>query len=116
MGTLCLSAAALFKAGANVSTDLTVTQISSAILQAESVINVETRHNWVDAYPTLNADVKYILEQACSDLAAVYLINYDPDSIGRSTAELRMDVLTSSAYKTIKTLTDLKNRGFVIGA
>ena len=77
MGTMCLSGAALFKAGANVSTALTEAQYDYAILQAESSINVATRYNWTDGYAALNADVKYILEDVCSNLAAMYLVSYD---------------------------------------
>lgn len=117
MATLATSGAAVFKAGEGVSTSISEAQHNYALLQAEGVICAETRYNWIDAYATLNADVKYILEQVCSDLAAIYLINYDTTGY-KSTAEAQtmLDVLKDRAEKSIKTLTDIKTRDFVTGA
>ena len=117
MTTLCISGAALFKAGANVSTALTGAQIDSVILQVESEINATTRYNWNDNYATLNADVKYILEQAASNLAAMYLVTYDMSGYTSKTeAQTILDVLLDGYRRAIKELTDIKNRDFVIGA
>src|SRR3990167_8903586 len=51
--------------------------VNDFMTQAESVINTLTRYNWSDAYATLNADVKGILKEAASNLAAIYVIQYD---------------------------------------
>jgi len=114
MGTLCLSGAALFKAGVNVSTDLTEAQYDYAIRQAESIINSTTEYNWTNNYATLNADVKYILELACSNLAAVYLVNYDMSGYtSRIFAETTLDVLKDGYNMAIKELKEASKRGFI---
>jgi len=77
-GTFCVNADVLKKAGAGVSV------ISSAeaytneyITQAESYINCMCRHNFTDTYAALNDDVKFVLKEAASNLAAIYAIMYD---------------------------------------
>jgi len=117
MGTLCISGAALFKAGANVSTSLVEADYDYSILQAEALINSLTRYNWIDNYASLNADVKYLLEDACSNLAAIYLINYDMSGYtSRVEAQTMLDVLYDRANKIIKELTDKKVQDFVNNA
>ena len=116
MATLAISGAALFKAGANVSTALTEAHYDYALLQAEGYINSITKYNWVDAYGTLSVDTKYILEDACSDLAAMYIINYDMSGYtSRSEAQTMLDILRDRASTAIKELKDIKVRDFVIG-
>jgi len=115
--TLALSGAVLFKAGANVSTALTEADYNYAILQAEGYINSITKYNWNDNYATLSADVKYILEDACSNLAAMYLIQYDMSGYtSRAEAQTMLDVLRDRASNAIKELKDVKVRDFVLGA
>ena len=36
-----------------------------------------TRRNWSDDYAALNGDVKKVLQEAASNMAAVYVIQYD---------------------------------------
>jgi len=116
MGTLCLSGAALFKAGVNVSTALTEAHYDFAILQAEGYICSITKYNWVDAYGTLSVDTKYILEDACSCLAGMYLITYDMSGYrSRTESQTMLDVLRDRASTAIKELKDVKVRDFVIG-
>jgi len=116
MGTLATSGAVVFKAGANVSTAFTEAQYDYAILQSEATINSMTRYNWIDEYPTLSADVKYILEETVTNLAAVYLINYDMSGYtSRGEAESMINVLRDAAIRGITTLTDIKKQTFMIG-
>jgi len=79
-GTLALSGACLIKAGTNVDSYFTgasaETNWVNLINQAESYLNVLTRYNWIDNYATLNSDVKLIAEEAVSNLAAIYAIQY----------------------------------------
>lgn len=116
MGTLCLSGAAVFKAGANKSTALVEADYDYAILQAESAILAATRYNWIDNYGTLNVDVKYILEQLCSDIAGMYLINYDPTTYGNETATIKLDFLRDSIMRNLSILRDKKTQDFINGA
>lgn len=116
MGTLCLSGAALFKAGANVSTSLTEAHYNYSILQTESRVCSMSKYNWIDAYGTLSADVKYLLEEAVSNLAAIYLINYDMSGYtSRTEAQTMLDILYDNAKKAITELTEVKVRDFMIG-
>ena len=115
MATLTLSGAVMFKAGTN-APSVTAAQMSGAILQAEGYINSITKYNWVDAYATLSVDTKYILEDACSDLAAMYIINYDMSGYtSRSEAQTMLDILRDRASTAIKELKDIKVQDFVIG-
>jgi hypothetical protein len=117
MGTLCQSGAALFKAGANVSTALVEADYDFAILQAEGQINTISRYNWIDAFSGLNVDVKFILEEVCSNLAAIYLINYDMSGYNsRAEAQTMMDVLRDRAEKGLSLIKDIKQQDFINNA
>lgn len=76
---MCSSGAIVRKAGANANS----TAIASGALlhqfseEAESYINVASKLNFTDLYSTLNDDVKKLLDQTSSDMAASYLITYD---------------------------------------
>lgn len=93
------------KAGANASsTANTEAYINSYISQAESRINVESEYNWSDAYSSLSSDVKKILTEAASNLVAIYILNYDPDAVGRDTAIFRVNLLYTQYLDIIKIL------------
>ena len=77
-GTLCSLADAVNKAGANASSASTEEiLVSDFVIQAEGFLNSATKHNWTDNYSTLNADIKQILNQTVSCLAAIDIITYD---------------------------------------
>jgi hypothetical protein len=117
--TLTTSGAVLFKAGTNVNTTLSISGawIETYINQAESFINCITRYNWTDKYSALNADVKLILDEAVSDLAAIYAIEYDMTAYNsRAEAELMMTVLYQRAIDCIEILKDQKTQTFMTGA
>ncbi len=87
-GTLCTLANAVNKAGANASsTGSNETLVSDYVRQAEGVINAATRFNWVTAYSGLTDQVKFILNQVASDLAAIYIITYDMSGYTADTVE-----------------------------
>ena len=92
--TFCQSGAVIIKAGANMNSTLkaggvfsdfaeTTYAIDHWINQAESLINVLTKYNWITDYSTYSDDVKKILEDAASCYAAIYCINYDKDGYSR---------------------------------
>lgn len=113
MGTLCLSGACLLKAGENVSSDFTgsdaETNWNALILQAEAYINCVSRYNWVDNYASLNADVKYILEDAAACHAACSAISYDMSGFtSRAEAQTMLDVNWAKLQDYINLLKDRK--------
>lgn len=90
--TLCSSGAVVLKAGANAA-QLTETQYTQLINQAEAYINTKTRINWNDIYTTLSGAVALILEDAASSHAAMGVINYDMSGFtSRSEAQTMLDV------------------------
>ena len=118
--TMCLSGAALLKAGANVSTTLSTTggdNVNSFINQAESRINVATRYNWTDVYASLNDDVKKILEDYCASLAGISCVLYDMSGYtSRGEAEDIINTLRDNVLIIQSILMDKKQEDFINGA
>ena len=83
------------KAGANasaVSTDEAV--VNDYMTQVESLRNVLCTVNFSDVYSTLNVDVKGILKETASNLAAIYVIQYDMSGFtSRTEAETMMEAI-----------------------
>jgi len=106
------------KAGANASSvSNTEAYINDFMTQVESQINVETRHNWSDDYAGLNADVKGILKEAASNLAAMYVIQYDMSNFTQLAFALTMlNVLRDGYDRCIKILREEANRNFTVDA
>lgn len=106
------------KAGANASaTSTDEAYTNSFISQAESLINVMTRFNWTDAYSGLNVDVKKILTETASNLAAIYVIQYDMSGYTSNIeAEDMITILRDGALRGISLLRDIKAQTFMIGA
>lgn len=106
------------KAGAGASaTSKAEAYTNDFISQAESEINVMTRFNWSDVYSTLDADVKAILKEAASNLAAIYVINYDMSGYtSRIEAEDMVNILRDGALRAMSILRDKKQQDFMNGA
>lgn len=106
------------KAGVNASAVAnTEAYINSFMSQVESRINVESEYNWSDKYSDLNVDVKAILTEAASNLAAMYVINYDPEQWSNSVATFKLNLLYTGYQDCIKVLrqTD-KGQAFIQAA
>ena len=106
------------KAGANASaTSKAEAYTNDFITQAESLINCMCRYNFSDNYSTLNADVKGILKEVASNLAAIYVIQYDMSGYTtRTEAEDMINVLRDGALRGISILRDKKVVDFINGA
>lgn len=106
------------KAGANASaTSNTEAYINDFMTQVESYINVVTRKNWSDAYSSLNADVKGILKEVASNLAAIYVIQFDMSGFtSRVEAEDMINILRDAALRGIGLLRDKKTQEFIENA
>jgi len=94
------------KAGANASATSNVEAYTNRfIAQAESRINTESEYNWSDVYDDLNDDVKKILSEAASNLAAIYVINYDMSGFSTlNEATTMVNILYTCYYDCIKLL------------
>jgi predicted butyrate kinase (DUF1464 family) len=117
-GIFCTTAEVGYKAGAKASaTSKAEAYTNSYVAQAESTINTMCRYNFSDNYAGLNADVKGILKQVASDLAAIYVINYDLSGFtSRIEAEDMINVLRDSALRGLSILRDKKTQDFINGA
>ena len=98
-----------YKAGAGKSaTSAAEAYTNFFIAQAESYINIAAKYNFSDTYSTLNADVKYILQEAASNLAAIYVINYDMS--GFTTIIEAEDIINVLYQRAMDCITILKNQ------
>jgi len=105
------------KAGANASTTANVeAYINQFMTEAEAQINAVTRYNWSDAYSSLDVDVKGLLKLAASNLAAMYVIQYDTGGFNSlEEAQTMLDVLWNGYIEAIKLLNDKKVNDFMLG-
>lgn len=117
-GIFATTAEVGYKAGANASaTSKSEAYVNSYMAQVESFINVFCRFNFSDNYASLNADVKGILKDAASNLAAIYVIQYDMAGFtSRTEAEDMINVLRDSAMRALGVLRDKKAQDFINGA
>lgn len=105
--TLTTSGAALWKAGANASSSVTT---SGAMLakfsdMAEGVLNAITRYDWVANYALITANFKPILDDVCSDMIAMRIINYDMSGFtSREEAQTMLDVLRDNISRSLEVL------------
>lgn len=123
--TLTSSGAVFIKAGANMSDQFFsgarmvggqsgAVVITELINQAEDLVNVLTRKDWVAAYSGLGANVKKILDEVTSAIAAQYVISYDMTNYNsRAEAEIMLDVLNNSITRGLSVLRDIKQQEFI---
>jgi hypothetical protein len=113
-GIFCTTAEVERKAGAKCSAvSKAEAYTNDYVSQAESLINSVTRFNWSDAYSTLNADTKGILKEVASDLAAIYVIQYDMSGFSRIEAEDMINILRDAALRGLAILRDKKVKEFI---
>jgi beta-galactosidase/beta-glucuronidase len=103
------------KAGANASaTSKAEAYVNDYMTQVESQINTVCRFNFSDAYAALNVDVKGILKEVASNLAAIYVIEYDMSGFTtRTEAEDMINVLRDAAMRGLSLLRDQKQKDFI---
>ena len=117
-GTFATNAQIEMKAGSGASaTSKAVGYTDVYILQVEAFINCVTRYNWSDAYAGLNGDVKLILQEVASNLAAIYVITYDMSGYAsRVAAEDAVNILRDAALRGLALLRDKKVQDFMTEA
>jgi len=90
--------------------------VETLINQAESVINTICRENFITNYSTLSDDKKKILEEVASNLAAMYMINYDFASFtSRVEGEDMINVLRDGVLRGLSILKKQENQDFING-
>ena len=106
------------KAGANASaTSKAEAYVNDYMTQAESLINNVCRFNFSDTYSGLNADTKGLLKEAASNLAAIYVIQYDMSGYtSRIEAEDMVNILRDAALRALSLLRDKKHSDFITDA
>jgi hypothetical protein len=114
-GIFATTAEVQSKAGANASpTSNAEAYINDYMTQVEAYINTYTRVNYSDTYAALDVDVKGLLKEVSSNLAAIYIINYDMSGFAsRSEAESMIDTLRDGAMRGLALLRDKKFTDFV---
>lgn len=117
-GIFCTTAEVGRKAGANASaTSKAEAYVNDFVTQAESFINVACRYNFSDVYSTLNVDVRGILKEVASNLAAIYVIQYDMSNYASNIeAEDMVTILRDAALRGISLLRDSQQETFVKNA
>jgi len=107
-----------YKTGAKASATSNVeAYINSYMAQAESFINIAVRYNFSDVYATLNDDVKKILSEVSSNLAAIYVISFDMSGYtSLIEAEDMITMLRDAALRGISLLRDKKQETFIKNA
>jgi len=117
-GIFATTAEVARKAGANASaTSVAEAYVNDYMTQVESLINAICRFNFSDAYSGLNVDVKGILKEVASNLAAIYVIQYDMSGFtSRIEAEDMINILRDAALRGLSILRDKKAQDFINGA
>lgn len=105
--TLCSSGAIIAKAGAGASSTAAASNALLAQFQqeAEATINAMTRKDWVTNYSSVATNFQQILNNACSDHAAMKLIIYDMSGYtSRLEAATILDILYDDFQKCVNIL------------
>ena len=119
MGTFAASGAVLKKAGKNHSTDLdtgwnNTSEFEDWLSQAEAVVNVMSRYDYVENSGAISSNQLPILKEATANLAAIEAIRYDMSGYTtRGEAEDMITVLRDAAIRDISLLKDQKGVTFV---
>jgi hypothetical protein len=114
-GIFATTAEILRKAGLGASATSSAGEYTNDfIAQAESYINVLCSYNFSDAYASLNADIKCILKEAASNLAAIYVVMYDISGYSSDRrAENIINILWQRFNHCIKLLNEKDKTDFV---
>ena len=105
------------KSGVGVNAAFNTAMMTAAALRAESLVNCIARFNFSDDYAGLNTDVKLLLNDIVSSLAAIEAISYDMSGYtSRLEAEDMINILRDGALRGLSILRDKKVQDFINGA
>ena len=102
------------KVGANASSvSKAEAYVNDYMTQVESFINVATRFNWSNAFSGLDVDKKGILKETATNLAAIYVIQYDMSGYtSRVEAEDMVNILRDIALRNISIMRQIAAQDF----
>lgn len=113
-GTFCTTAEAVRKAGAGASAVSSAeAYVNQFVKEVEGRIMTGTRYDFKTNYASLNTETKELLREATSNMAGIYIINYDMAQFtSRTEAELMINVLKSQADECVELLLDQKTKTY----
>jgi len=107
--TFCTSAAAVAKAGANVSSvSSTAVTMADWCIEAQGTIEVQTGKSYIDNWSSLPAGTSSALADVCSSMVAMKLIAYDTTGYLSREADTLMNMNNDIIVKGMKDLEDFK--------
>lgn len=114
-GTFCTTAEVERKAGANCSaTSKAEAYTNQYVQEAEGVICAVARYDYVTNYASCTTIGKELLREAASNLAAIYVIQYDMSGFtSRIEAEDMINILRDAALRALSLLRDDKVKTFI---
>ena len=89
------------------------TFINAVVLQAENILNSSVEFDFSANFAGLTIKVKGLCTSFVSAWAAVRVIGYDPNSVGRTTATLKINILTEEYTDALKQLQNLNVQTFM---
>lgn len=103
-GTFTTNAEVLRKAGLGVSTTSSAEAYTNQFIQeVEGFICSIVRSDWVTDYAGLDDWTKELIREATSNMAAIYVIQYDTSGIARQReAENRINILWKRFLQSVK--------------
>ena len=112
-GTMCVSGAALVKAGKNVYSPFT-TEIDDFIGEAEAFLCNLTKHDLITNWASLNAVYKLMFQEYCARSAAVEATAYDMSGYtSRVEAEDIINIHVFRMNEIVKILNDSSVQDFI---
>lgn len=113
--TLCTSGAAVRKAGANVNTDIIVSGAALADWsdEAQDMACSIARSDVVANFATLTTSGKQVLQELTSSHIAQKIIGYEPEAIGNTAANLRLNILENNIATIKGQIKEDKNKTYL---
>ena len=109
-GTFCTTVEVVRKTGSGANaTAAAEAYTNQFVKEIEGYIMASVRYDLKTNYAAINVETKELLREATSNLAAIYVINYDMSGYtSRTEAELMINVLKMRAEENIQIIKDQK--------
>lgn len=117
-GTLCTNSNVVYHAGANANSTYTAEAYTNVFIkEAEGIICLETRYDWVTNYASVSTIGKEVLRIATACLAAISCINADMSVFtSRQEALIMVNILWAQYREVVALiLKDNNYKDFILG-